>query len=232
MEESQNNPQPQTSPDSEPKPDFNAEDSEKNSWNLLILTIVGLLILAGALLLFINKPGPEAGENLVACTTEAKICPDGSSVGRTGPNCEFAECPADPTANWQTYKNEEYGFELKFSDVWSGYKITEGETSEKNRFLVCVPGTGNFPDFDYFDICNDGAKETVPIIYLDVWPKAEWEKSLNESVISPGIIIAENNSLVFTWITPNQDWWPGIVEGFDDDRERIDEILSTFKFIE
>jgi len=28
-----------------------------------------------------------------ACTQEAKICPDGSAVGRTGPNCEFAECP-------------------------------------------------------------------------------------------------------------------------------------------
>lgn len=27
------------------------------------------------------------------CTQEAKICPDGSAVGRTGPNCEFAECP-------------------------------------------------------------------------------------------------------------------------------------------
>ncbi len=29
-----------------------------------------------------------------ACTAEAKICPDGSAVGRTGPNCEFAPCPA------------------------------------------------------------------------------------------------------------------------------------------
>lgn len=28
-----------------------------------------------------------------ACTTEAKFCPDGSAVGRTGPNCEFAPCP-------------------------------------------------------------------------------------------------------------------------------------------
>jgi hypothetical protein len=28
------------------------------------------------------------------CTTEAKTCPGGSSVGRTGPNCEFAPCPA------------------------------------------------------------------------------------------------------------------------------------------
>ena len=29
----------------------------------------------------------------IACTQEAKICPDGSAVGRTGPNCEFAPCP-------------------------------------------------------------------------------------------------------------------------------------------
>jgi len=29
----------------------------------------------------------------VVCTMEAKICPDGSSVGRIGPNCEFAKCP-------------------------------------------------------------------------------------------------------------------------------------------
>lgn len=32
----------------------------------------------------INKP--------TVCTQEAEICPDGSSVGRIGPNCEFAEC--------------------------------------------------------------------------------------------------------------------------------------------
>jgi predicted lipoprotein with Yx(FWY)xxD motif len=28
-----------------------------------------------------------------ACTAEARLCPDGSAVGRTGPNCEFAPCP-------------------------------------------------------------------------------------------------------------------------------------------
>lgn len=28
-----------------------------------------------------------------ACTMEAMICPNGTSVGRTGPNCEFSPCP-------------------------------------------------------------------------------------------------------------------------------------------
>lgn len=30
-----------------------------------------------------------------ACTEEAKVCPDGSAVGRTGPDCEFAACPVE-----------------------------------------------------------------------------------------------------------------------------------------
>ncbi|QQG41796.1 MAG: hypothetical protein HYV90_00585 [Candidatus Woesebacteria bacterium] len=32
------------------------------------------------------SPSPKS------CTEEAKLCPDGSYVGRTGPNCEFAPC--------------------------------------------------------------------------------------------------------------------------------------------
>lgn len=31
----------------------------------------------------------------VACTDDAKQCPDGSAVGRVGPNCEFAPCPGE-----------------------------------------------------------------------------------------------------------------------------------------
>lgn len=35
----------------------------------------------------------------VQCTLEARICPDGSAVGRTWPNCEFAPCPSAGAAN-------------------------------------------------------------------------------------------------------------------------------------
>ncbi len=31
-------------------------------------------------------------EEFTACTMDAKVCPDGSYVGRIGPNCEFAAC--------------------------------------------------------------------------------------------------------------------------------------------
>jgi hypothetical protein len=45
-----------------------------------------------------NMPIPTNNDTVSSpsgkvCTMEAKICPDGSGVGRTGPNCEFAPCP-------------------------------------------------------------------------------------------------------------------------------------------
>ncbi len=36
--------------------------------------------------------GKPTGDKGVMCTQEAKLCPDGSYVSRTGPNCEFAAC--------------------------------------------------------------------------------------------------------------------------------------------
>ncbi len=37
-------------------------------------------------------PTSDPAESAV-CTMDAKVCSDGSYVGRAGPNCEFAPCP-------------------------------------------------------------------------------------------------------------------------------------------
>jgi hypothetical protein len=37
----------------------------------------------------------EENPDIAACPADAKLCPDGSAVGRTGPNCEFAPCPEE-----------------------------------------------------------------------------------------------------------------------------------------
>ncbi len=43
---------------------------------------------------------------LVACTTDAKECPDGSYVGRVAPNCDFAACPETRTIKLFYYDYE------------------------------------------------------------------------------------------------------------------------------
>lgn len=58
---------------------------------LIGIIIVILLLGAGGYYIF-NKNLP--GDEPVFCTADAKLCPDGSYVGRTGPKCEFAKCPS------------------------------------------------------------------------------------------------------------------------------------------
>ena len=54
--------------------------------------IITALVISSALVGYFlyNSRQPE----ITGCTMEAKLCPDGAYVGRTGPNCEFSDCPA------------------------------------------------------------------------------------------------------------------------------------------
>ena len=65
-----------------------------NKKYFIIFIILILILLAGAIYLAL-WPGKFFGNQNkpIACTMEAKLCPDGSAVGRTGPNCEFSPCP-------------------------------------------------------------------------------------------------------------------------------------------
>ncbi len=72
----------------------------KKQFLIIICSLV--LILGFTLLWFNNRASApdDSGDNLVACTEEAMICPDGiSAVGRSGPNCEFDDCPETPLKN-------------------------------------------------------------------------------------------------------------------------------------
>lgn len=41
----------------------------------------------------LNPVAACANASNTVCTEDAKLCPDGSSVGRVPPSCEFAPCP-------------------------------------------------------------------------------------------------------------------------------------------
>lgn len=68
--------------------------SSKLAIGIIIATMlfIGVVFAKG---LFENTSQVSPPDQAVACTEEAKLCPDGSAVGREGPNCEFPECPAE-----------------------------------------------------------------------------------------------------------------------------------------
>ena len=76
----------------------------------IIIAIIGLILLGLVWLMWrqiqtaqtlSNGGVPEAvqlmpnDKDAIFCTADAKLCPDGSGVGRVGPNCEFALCPGE-----------------------------------------------------------------------------------------------------------------------------------------
>ncbi|MFA6476170.1 MAG: hypothetical protein WCV68_02005 [Candidatus Paceibacterota bacterium] len=99
-----------------------------------LIALVLVIIVAGAGFTYYQMNKPVVNVPIQkACTEEAKVCPDGSSVGRQGPNCEFAPCPAVASCeggecpvvkvvtgaeDWKTYKNDQYGFEFKYPNNW------------------------------------------------------------------------------------------------------------------
>lgn len=54
-----------------------------------IAAIIGIVFVGAASFMIFQKEHMTR----IACTQEAKLCSDGSAVGRTGPSCEFAPCP-------------------------------------------------------------------------------------------------------------------------------------------
>jgi len=70
-----------------------------NNKIFILIFIIVVFIFGG--LLYIYNPEPTKYKNPnekepVVCTMEAMLCPDGSYVSRTGPNCEFGLCPIPP----------------------------------------------------------------------------------------------------------------------------------------
>ncbi len=76
------------------------------------------------------------GEKPVACTMEAKLCPDGSAVGRTGPKCEFAACPGEVNNNlWKTTTDNKTGISFQYPENLSTNYIRPQEWPPKLQII-------------------------------------------------------------------------------------------------
>lgn len=128
----------------------------KSKFFLLFVAICFLIaFLIGGFILGKNNTNKQ-----VACALEAKICPDGSSsVGRTGPNCEFAACPevtptlspspVDETAQ-SFLEIPEYGVRFALSDnIKDAYYLPS--TADKGYVYLKVHSLDSEPN------CNDGS---------------------------------------------------------------------------
>ena len=108
------------------------EYESKQKW--IILAVVAVVVLGG--MVYFVWPKAPASTQPIACTQEAKICPDGSAVGRTGPNCEFAACPeANANSGWTTLTDATSGISFQYPKPFPAKYITPAEWPPKAAIM-------------------------------------------------------------------------------------------------
>ncbi len=140
---------------------------------------------------------PDTGSGDVACTQEAKLCPDGSYVGRQGPNCEFTACPVTSSTTQRIATDG--ALSIVYSSAFSlAHKPEEISKQSyippcEQGFVFCLYYTGKDYDGTNFDGAGLGVVkrsdidteseclDTPPEGYTDVTPISRRETEYSVS---------------------------------------------------
>lgn len=115
---------------------------------LIILIIVGLAIIIGGGIFTYQYLTTQQPQTTV-CTKEAKVCPDGSSIYRTGTNCEFAECPTT-----EDFSN------LGPKDTYLVIKITRDKISNLDEFVSFTEKYGATKNITQLESATKGLSDS------------------------------------------------------------------------
>ncbi|MCX6729990.1 MAG: hypothetical protein NT058_00600 [Candidatus Portnoybacteria bacterium] len=205
----------------------------------ILLILLVLIIIAGGIWYF-TKDKP------IACTEEAKLCPDGTAVGRTGESCEFAECPIadDQFKDWKTYTNAEYGYEIQYPAT---LKVNENVSENVSIGSEAVPyiainiyqGKTNM-DFESVvqEILNN---EYGALLDMD---KVQFTQKEIQGIMSieasfKQVVGGYDGTVIWDYIPKDQKVYRvALLSGLSINGVLVpyatlhDQILSTFKFIE
>lgn len=143
----------------------------------LIAGIVLIIVIGIAGFIYRNVAERTSGPAQVACTMEAKVCPDGSSVGRSGPDCAFAAC---------AFPN------VEFADAHVAFALPEGYTKG-----VQEPGAdGELPDMlGFYQKTASSSDFHYITVYDYPWHKGEAESLiLAHTVFEPSDMPATDMS--------------------------------------
>lgn len=178
----------------------------------------------------------------VVCTQEVKICPDGTSVGRTGPNCDFAPCPSSasppqgkPTdetanpdligANWKTYTNQKHQISFKYPLEWNPIPnqpaLILGPKEERLSFNE---------DGSLMNECMEDTSVSEVNIANTIFTKKTF-KGIKFGAACAGDALGKKE----VWIQPKSKQFGLQFEYLDSNAQEAEkifnQILSTFKFL-
>lgn len=174
----------------------------------------------------------------IACTMEAKQCPDGSYVGRTGPNCEFAECPSATsggTADWLTYTNTDGKYSFKYPSAWNALTnqyMARDAIFGTDASVTSGPGGVEIRDFtgsiDEFLAGVEAQYSDKQDIVIAGLPGIRSSYS-SGSIRGVAYVLKRDNQIINIYIFANGSDSPDVLS---EDASILEDLVSTFKFID
>ncbi len=185
-----------------------------------VITIIIFAITAGVFVWQFEKKQPPI--------ETAAVAPVGISVKKS--NNAAAESAPSGTEDWQTYRNEKYGFEVKYPKDWtvdSKLRLSSPTAMKQSNGETGISAVFETPEDTKYESAND---------YLTgVIPKDDW----NACVIDKkDLMIGGHPAIsyetcdfasprIYNWIVNGKLYSVSVYQ----DKETVDRILSTFKFI-
>ncbi len=224
---------------------------------ILVLIVIGFIFIGGLISAYFMKqnsnneiaaiPTPTPVKDQVACTQDAKQCPDGSYVSRQGPNCEFTKCPEIKNGSkqgWLTYVNKGANYSIEYpntldancEDIYGcGFHPKEENPDDNNFFRI-----KNITDDPNFD--PESREKILEQMKMKVGEKKTFDETIFERL--PDKSVANINAVVIT--NPHEEGmtrkayllYKGddlyLIDGFygttNLTEKDFDEIVLSFKF--
>ena len=180
---------------------------------IIIFSLSAVLLLAAGCA---RKAAPvSTAPEQKACTMEAKMCPDGSYVGRSGANCEFAPCPE---SKGLSYENGQYGFALQLAADWEGYSVSTSSIEYGTKVLLRHPKWTEASHYEDIPVL------VYPIAKWQAWEKNDFEGYPTAAPIGP-TERGRNDTYVFA-TAPRYNY------DFSTGWEEAEDIIKTLKTVD
>lgn len=195
--------------------------------------------------------------NQIESVSNKKTCQDKFDFWATREelNQQYEPYQPEPIEQWNVYRNQEYGFELKYpegskveeimTENWQGKKVLRldlpftSETKLKEKYLTIMVGEGN-PE-TCCSGCLVGVSEEVSINGIDFSKEIAGDCAMQSCYGYENYYTTKDNkclslSFVLYYTTVSSPEYKAAWElmDFDKDQEAVifDQVLSTFRFLE
>jgi hypothetical protein len=214
-----------------PTSDSLSINNQKGLTPIIIVIVLAIVLAVVSFWIYRNYPyGATKPQEQIACTMEAKLCSDGSSVGRSGPRCEFSPCPTpkEATASARAWNGGTYQGVGYSVNVPAGYQIEENQQydwvsfnrdTQNSSIGILISREATIET----NPCKGSPEPAYPNAKcktINGYSALDWGSDLPPYPMGPITYIYSfiNNSYYFQ------------IQFIDIEKAEKDQILSTFKF--